>query len=93
MVASDIEGYRGVLTEGEEGLLFKNKDVGSLATSLETLIRDPELRARMGQRGRATAEKHRWQVVAGRVEEYYEACLQEVHGASGLNATVGKRTA
>ena len=93
VVASDIEGYRGVLTDGEEGLLFRNKDVGSLAAALETLIRDPERRAGMGQRGRATAEKHRWQVVAGRVEQYYEACLQDVHGASGLGATVGQRKA
>ncbi len=83
VVASDIEGYRGVLTEGEEGLLFKNKDVGSLAAALETLIQEPLLRAKMGQRGRATAEKHRWQVVAGQVEEYYESCLQEVHGHAG----------
>ena len=35
-----------------------------LPPAWKTLIRDPELRARMGQRGRATAEKHRWQVVA-----------------------------
>ena len=83
VVASDIEGYRGVLTEGEEGLLFKNTDVGSLAAALETLIQEPLLRAKMGQRGRATAEKHRWQVVAGQVEEYYESCLQEVHGHAG----------
>jgi phosphatidylinositol alpha-mannosyltransferase len=83
VVASDIEGYRGVLTHGEEGLLFQNKDVGSLASALETLVRDPGLRARMGHRGRAKAEKHRWQVVADRVEQYYQACLQEVHGAAG----------
>ena len=82
VVASDIEGFMGVLTDGEEGLLFENKNVDSLASSLKKLIRDPELRGRMGQKGRAKAEKHRWQVVAGRVEQYYEACLQEVHGAA-----------
>jgi len=83
VVASDIEGYRGVLTDGEEGLLFRNKNVDSLAASLETLIRNPEMRQAMGQRGRATADKHRWQVVAGRVEAYYASCIQEVHAAAG----------
>ena len=93
VVASDIEGYRSVLTDSSEGLLFRNKDIESLAHALETLIKDPERRDEMGRRGRATAEKHRWQVVAGRVEQYYEACRQEVHGASGLYGTVGPRTA
>ena len=83
VVASDIEGYKGVLTDGEQGLLFRNKNVDSLAASLETLVRDPEMRRNIGRRGRATAEKHRWQVVAGRVEQYYEARIQEVHGAAG----------
>ena len=76
VVASDIEGYRGVMQHGDEGLLFQNKNVESLANALETLIRNPEMRQQLGLRGRQTAEAHRWQVVAGRVEEYYQACIQ-----------------
>ena len=87
VVASDIEGYRGVLTEGQDGLLFHNKNIESLASSLESLVRNPELRQAMGQRGRATAEKHRWPLVARRVEQYYEVCRREVHDAAGSRAT------
>ena len=87
VVASDIEGYRGVMRHGEEGLLFQNKSVESLASALETLIRDPEMRRDMGQRGRATAEKHRWEVVAGRVEQYYESCIQVAHGLARQRTT------
>jgi phosphatidylinositol alpha-mannosyltransferase len=87
VVASDIEGYRGVMRHGEEGLLFQNKSVESLASALETLIRDPEMRREMGQRGRATAEKHRWEVVAGRVEQYYESCIQVAHGLARQRTT------
>ena len=76
VVASDIEGYRGVMQHGQQGLLFQNKNVESLSTQLETLIRDPEQRRAMGERGRTIAERYRWQVVARRVEQYYESCIQ-----------------
>lgn len=87
VVASDIEGYRGVMQHRGEGLLFQNRNVESLADALEALIRDPEMRRGMGQRGRATAEKHRWQVVAGRVERYYESCIQVANGLAGQRTT------
>ena len=86
VVASDIEGYRSVMRHGQEGLHFQNKNVESLAGALETLIRDPEMRREMGQRGRSTAERHRWQVVAERVEQYYESCIQVAHGLVGQRA-------
>ena len=83
VVASDIEGYRGVMQHGQQGLLFQNKNVESLSTQLETLIRNPEQRRSMGERGRATAQRYRWQVVARRVEQYYEHCIQVAHGLAG----------
>ena len=83
VVAADIEGYRGVMQHGQQGLLFQNKNVESLATQLETLIGNPDQRRVMGERGRATAQRYRWQVVARRVEQYYEQCIQVAHGLAG----------
>ena len=83
VVASDIEGYRGVMQHGRQGLLFQNKNVESLAAQLETLIRNPGQRRAMGEHGRATAQRYRWQVVARRVEQYYEQCIQVAHGLAG----------
>lgn len=80
IVASDIEGYRGVMQHGIQGRLFHNKNVESLASELQTLILDPDLRRKMGQQGRTTAPQYRWQVVARRVEQYYESCIQVAHG-------------
>ena len=80
IVASDIEGYRGVMQHGMQGKLFLNKNVESLASELQTLILDPDLRWKMGQQGRTTAPQYRWQVVARRVEQYYESCIQVAHG-------------
>ena len=87
VVASSIEGYRGVMTEGQEGLFFPRKDSEALANALEFLVRNPEARREMGNRGRLTAQSYRWEVVAGRVEQYYESCLQAANGASGTRTT------
>jgi phosphatidylinositol alpha-mannosyltransferase len=87
VVASSIEGYRGVMTEGQEGLFFPRKDSEALANALEFLVRNPEARREMGNRGRLTAQNYRWEVVARRVEQYYESCLQAANGATGTRTT------
>ena len=83
VVASDIEGYRGVMRHGREGLLFQNKNVESLAHQLQTLIADPHQRREMGRRGLATAQRYRWQEVAQQVEQYYESCRQVTNDLAG----------
>jgi glycosyltransferase involved in cell wall biosynthesis len=57
VVAFDIGGPREIIVQGETGLLVENKNVGRLAAALEALLDNPELRARMGQRGRQRVEQ------------------------------------
>ena len=83
VVASDIEGFRGIMTDGEQGLLVTKKDTGGLANALGRLARDPELRSKLGGQGSRSAEDYRWEVVAGRVEEYYDRCIQAANGSTG----------
>ena len=90
VVASDIEGFRGVMTDGEQGLLVPKKDSDSLAGALGTLALNPELRAKLGAQGNRTAESYRWEVVAGRVEKYYKTCLKEANSSS--DASTSTRT-
>lgn len=52
VVASDVVGSRELVRHGASGLLFPYRDASALADGLLTLIRDPALRAQMGQRGR-----------------------------------------
>jgi len=94
VVASDIEGFRGVMTDGEHGLLVPKKDSDALADALRKLARDPELRSKLGGQGNRTAEEYRWEVVAGRVEKYYNTCLQAQNGSINgkPNETTGTRT-
>lgn len=73
-VTTDTPGYREIVTDNESGLLVPPRNAEALANALERLITDPELRHRMGERGRAWvlerfAEKH---VVQATLDVYRE---------------------
>ena len=82
IVASNIEGYSGIVSHEKEGLLFTPKDSQALANALERLIQDPDLARRIGSQGRETVEKYRWEAVARQVESYYMDCQKAVNGRS-----------
>ena len=55
VVASDIAGYRDVVSDGVDGVLVPPGDAQALAEALRDLYDEPERRARAGaRRGRAT---------------------------------------
>jgi glycosyltransferase involved in cell wall biosynthesis len=56
VVASDITGVPELVGDGDEGLLVPAGDAAGFAAALETLARDPDRRARMGDRGRRRVE-------------------------------------
>jgi phosphatidylinositol alpha-mannosyltransferase len=71
VVATDLPGYRTVLTPGREGLVVPPRDPAALATALRVLLADPARRAAMGARGMETARGYAWPTVAARLEEIY----------------------
>ena len=75
VVATDIPGYRCVVTHGREGLLVPPRDPASLAAALETMLRDRELRAGMGARGVRTASRFGWDQVASDLERIYHSVV------------------
>jgi len=77
VVATNIEGFAGVITNEVEGLLVKPKDGEAIAAALLRLIRNPRLRATLGTQGQAQAMHYRWESVAHRVLSYYERLLYE----------------
>lgn len=77
VVASNIDGFALVLTEGVEGHLVRPRDADALAQALLGLVDDPVARATMGQKGRERAEHFSWERVARRVLSYYERLLYE----------------
>ena len=77
LVATNIDGFRCVVSHGEQGLLVPPRDSRALADALTILLRNPSLRKRMGDRGRRDVEQYDWKQVANRVVDYYNALLEQ----------------
>jgi phosphatidylinositol alpha-mannosyltransferase len=77
IVASDIEGYAGVVSDGVDGVLVPPRDSRSLAQALITLLNDESRRREMGEQGRSKALNYGWESVAGRILDYYKRVLGE----------------
>jgi len=84
IVATNIEGYAGVMVHGEEGMLVPPKDEKGLTQALISLMADEALRGQMGARGVLTASKYSWVKVAQRVFDYYVRILSELPGKEHL---------
>lgn len=75
LVASDITGYRSVVSHGVEGFLVPPKDEQALALSLVRLLSDADLRAKMGRAGKRRAEQFAWEKVASQVLTFYDRAV------------------
>ncbi len=72
VVASDIPGYRAVMTD-RTGILVPPGDHRALADGLVSLIEDEPRRRLLGETARRIAiERYSWDRIAGRLHEIYE---------------------
>jgi len=55
-----------------------------LATAIDTLLDDPDLRARMGAAGRERAEDFSWPRVTAKVDDYYGFVIRRLAAAGTL---------
>ncbi|MEU2114357.1 glycosyltransferase family 4 protein [Streptomyces sp. NPDC016459] len=68
VVAGDSGGAPDAVLDGETGWVVRGESPEDTADRVTTLLLDPELRARMGERGRAwVEEKWRWDLLAERL--------------------------
>jgi phosphatidylinositol alpha-mannosyltransferase len=75
VIASDIPAFKSTLENGEIGALFKNEDSADLARVIVSLLRDEERRKELATKGRLSAQKYDWQVVAEQIESVYEMAI------------------
>ena len=74
-VASDITGYREVLTP-EVAVAVPPDDPDALVDAVADLVEDERARARMGAAARTLAiEQYSWPRIAARLEEIYAALV------------------
>ena len=76
VVASEIAGYRQVVTQGRDGLLVPPGDPLALAEALRSLWLDPSRRREMGIAARRRAEDFAWPQVARQVSGVYERAIE-----------------
>lgn len=78
VIATDVSGNEELVRRGENGFLVPVEDTEALAQALVKLIRDKDLRERMGMRSRQLVQPHEWRDIVKR----YEMILKEVvHGS------------
>jgi phosphatidylinositol alpha-1,6-mannosyltransferase len=74
VVVGDSGGAPDAVRDGETGVVVDGRDASAVADALVPLLRDGELRARLGAAGRAWVEKEwRWDVLAQRLRALLDA--------------------
>lgn len=58
VLATNVGGIADIIVEGETGYFIQMDDVQNMSERLRDLVKDPELRLRMGQSGRSRVEEH-----------------------------------
>lgn len=76
VVSYDVGGAREVVIPGETGFLLPRDSIHPLTDAVLTLARDPKLRERYGETGRARCrDLFRHQTMTARIQEVYERVL------------------
>jgi phosphatidylinositol alpha-mannosyltransferase len=80
VVATSIEGYASVITHDSDGIMVPPKDDRALAEALVALLNDKVRCREMGERGKLTAQKYRWEDIARRVFDFYLRAISQSSG-------------
>lgn len=74
IVASDIEGYKNVIQNEQEGLLVPPKDPKAIASAIIRLLADEPLRKKLGENAAKKAKEFSWDNIVDRIVNYYHLC-------------------
>ena len=77
VVASNVGGIPFVVEDGKTGLLFECGNVEDLAEKVIILLREKEMREKMGEAGRKRAKEFTWDKIADKTVKLYKAIISE----------------
>ena len=77
VVASDVGGIPFVVENGKTGFLFERGNVNELAEKVIILLKNKELRKKMGEAGRERAKEFTWDKIAEQTVEVYREILSK----------------
>jgi len=72
VIASDIPGYREIIKDYSNGILFTPGNYDSLATKIEEIITDLSLRKRLSQQGQKYSRRFSWNTIAKKIYKQYQ---------------------
>jgi glycosyltransferase involved in cell wall biosynthesis len=75
IVATNVDGAREAIIDGETGFLHQPHDIEGMAQSVLRLTADPELRRQMGKRGRSRVMEFDISTSVSNLEGAYRECL------------------
>ena len=78
VIISDAGGMKYGIMEGETGFVIKEKDLNAFADKIEYLLKNPDLREKLGEKGREfVVENYDTKVLGNRLEVLYFELLQK----------------
>ncbi|MDQ3678597.1 MAG: glycosyltransferase, partial [Actinomycetota bacterium] len=90
VVASDIAGYRDVVSDGVDGLLVPRGDATALAERLRDVALDRPRIAQLAGAARRSAQRYSWPTVASAVLESYDDAIA-LRRPDGTRETISAR--
>ncbi|MCQ9205355.1 MAG: glycosyltransferase [Omnitrophica bacterium] len=76
VVASNVGGIPEMVDEAETGLLVEPANAEALANALITLIKDKDLRIKMGELAKQRVKRFSSQEMTRKLEEIYDFCIE-----------------
>jgi glycosyltransferase involved in cell wall biosynthesis len=76
VVASNVGGIPYVVEDGKTGLLFECGNANDLAEKVIILLKNKEMREKMGKEGREKAKEFSWDKIAEKTVKVYKEMLQ-----------------
>jgi glycosyltransferase involved in cell wall biosynthesis len=78
IVATNVDGAREAIVDGENGFLYRPHDIAGMAQAVLKLIADADLRRRMGESGRQRVMEFDIRTSVDTVESTYQECLKNL---------------
>jgi glycosyltransferase involved in cell wall biosynthesis len=77
IIGSDVDGIPDLVSDGENGFLFKAGETGELAACIARILQNDEMVRQMGESGYKKAYQYTWDKIALKYHEIYEYLSSE----------------
>ncbi len=84
VIASNVGGLSYTVKDGETGFLVPEENHFALAEQVHNLLKNPELRLRMGEQAAEHAQQYSWRNIAAQIVDIYDS---EICASSGVSCT------